>query len=131
MADANIAWSNFVDKDGKKIKPGDTVDAGQLGVDEEEWNELVFVGAVRSTKYPEDINTDESPVEYYKRQMAEMAEGDFGKDFGEAAGFSPVTGPMPDEERAMLEAGKKDAGTDKEATAEKPAADTKSSGSAS
>jgi hypothetical protein len=112
MADTYTAWSNFVDKDGKKIAPGDEVSAAALGVEQEEFDELVIVGAARTMPYPENVPADQSPVDFYKAQMAALAEGDL-EGFAEASNFSvvdaeagrsEVTAPAKEAEAAASEA---------------------------
>jgi len=79
VADTYYAWTTILtgEKDdkgqGKSIKLGDKVSAGDVGGDEQ-FEELVAVGAVRKQKYPEDVAFDESPVESYKRKMNEAVE---------------------------------------------------------
>lgn len=69
------AWSPIhTSKDGKAyiIPIGDVVNKDDVPGD---WDYLVDQGAIRSTKYPADVQGNESPTEYYKRLAAEAAEG--------------------------------------------------------
>jgi hypothetical protein len=72
------AWSEIhgTDKDGKavKIMPGDKVTAADLGMSDEEFAELVENGSVREVKFPEDLPSDQSPTDYAKQKLLEMAE---------------------------------------------------------
>lgn len=76
MADPTMyAWSPIhTTKDGKAfvVKIGDVVDKSLVADD---WDYLVDQRAIRPEKYPEDIQGNESPTEYYKRKAAEAAEG--------------------------------------------------------
>jgi hypothetical protein len=73
-----FAWSEIrgSDSEGKAVvvKPGDEVSAGDLNLNDEEFQELVDAGVVRDNDYPEDIPEDQSPTEYYKAQLAALAE---------------------------------------------------------
>lgn len=85
MAKTYYAWSRFnapVDengKAGKRFEPGDTISAGDLGVDEEEWKILVKEGAVREQPYPKNIGTS-SPAEHFKKQLVKAGEGTLTAD---------------------------------------------------
>lgn len=63
------AWSTFkkgVNEWGRVegyINPGDEVTQSELGVDDEEWQELLDVGAIRDEEYP-DAPEGVSPAEY-------------------------------------------------------------------
>lgn len=65
------AWSTFkaeVNDWGqttKFIRPGDEVSKSMLKVSDEEWQELIDVGAVREEQYP-DIPDDVAPAEAAK-----------------------------------------------------------------
>lgn len=75
------AWSQLrsTDEEGKVtiVKVGDEVDAGKLGLDDDEFNELVAVGAVREQEYPVPANYDGSPVEFVRDQLREAASEQF------------------------------------------------------
>lgn len=94
------AWSNLTAQEAddkgkyKQFKPGDEVSAGDLGLDEDEFNELLAVGAVREDEYPAPANYDGSPVEYRREQLRAAASEDFMAvlPFGSAV---PVTEPPP------------------------------------
>ena len=73
------AWTNLEarDEDGnvtKKFKPGDEVSAGDLGIEDDEFEQLESVGAVRDAEYPTPEGYQGSPVEYAKEKLAELAE---------------------------------------------------------
>jgi hypothetical protein len=63
------AWSNFPTERNefgqttKTIKPGDKVTQQDLDVSDDEWNELIELGAVREEEYP-DTDPGQSPAEY-------------------------------------------------------------------
>jgi hypothetical protein len=67
------AWSNFpIERNEagvttKVIAVGDKVTQNDLGVSDDEWEQLVEVGAVRTDKYP-DIPDHMAPAEYEKAQ---------------------------------------------------------------
>lgn len=104
------AWSTMAappDDKGKvkTFKPGDEVSAGDLGLDDDEFNELVSVGAVREAEYPVPADYDGSPVEYARDQLRAAADAQFMGvlPFGSVApiserppGSSPVV-PLFDE----------------------------------
>lgn len=75
MADKYYAWSRFKGEMNEwgqvlsYIEPGDPITQEKLGVDDDEWNELVSIGAVRTAKYP-DIPSHVSPVEHFQREVA-------------------------------------------------------------
>jgi hypothetical protein len=70
MADTYYAWNNFptdfneYGQPTKTIKVGDTVSQSDLGVSDEEWQDLADSGAVRTDEYP-DIPNDIAPAEWY------------------------------------------------------------------
>jgi len=64
MADKYYAWSNFrleMNEWGqvtKTLAPGEEVTQETLGVGDEEWQDLIDTGAVRTDEYPDvDANT--------------------------------------------------------------------------
>jgi hypothetical protein len=81
---AYYAWSRFPTKVNEAgqvmewIEPGDTITKAQIKVPDEEWDELVRVGAVREEEYPEDLPDSVSPAEHYRQmeQSGEMSEED-------------------------------------------------------
>lgn len=81
------AWSEIKygnEKDGLKVvKPGDSVTASKLGIDEDEWDGLVEARAVRETKYPDIPRSfTGSPRDYILEQRKkELADID---DLGDA-----------------------------------------------
>lgn len=90
MADKTLyAWSRFPvgqDDSGKTkwIEVGDKVSGpGDLGpgTTQEEFDDLVAGGSIRARPYPLDEMKEAghsgSPSEFYKAQMAAMAEGDY------------------------------------------------------
>lgn len=94
------AWSTLTaqtaDDKGrfKKFNPGDEVNAGDLGLDDEEFDELLSTGAVREDEYPVPANFDGSPVEYRREQLRAAASEEFMAvlPFGSAV---PITEPPP------------------------------------
>lgn len=80
------AWTNLEAKDEngnitKKIKPGDEVSAGDLGIEDDEFEQLEAVGAVRDQEYPTPEGYQGSPVDYAKEQLAALAEQGEGGEF--------------------------------------------------
>lgn len=76
MAKTHYAWSNIHHHDGEKkriIKPGSEVTKDELGYDDDAWKELLESGAVRSTKWPEDLDPSNpnalSPNEHRLRKL--------------------------------------------------------------
>jgi hypothetical protein len=73
------AWSRFATdinewgQVGKYIEPGDEVSQDDLGVSDDEWQELQDVGAVREEAYP-DVDAGESPAQYYLENPDEAPE---------------------------------------------------------
>lgn len=74
------AWSRLIaerdEESGlvrKWIMEGDKVSAGDLGLDEDQWNELVESGAVRQTEYPVPKGSMDSPNDHYKKLLAQAA----------------------------------------------------------
>ena len=94
------AWSTLTaqtaDDKGryKKFNPGDEVNAGDLGLDDDEFNELLSTGAVRDDEYPVPAGFDGSPVEYRREQLRAAASEEFMAvlPFGSAV---PITEPPP------------------------------------
>lgn len=73
------AWSevHYGGDDGKvtKIMPGDPISAGDVGLEDDEFQtEYVDTGIARQVEYPvpEGV-TDQSPTEYYKKQLNDLA----------------------------------------------------------
>lgn len=85
------AWSNFKKKVNEWgqveewVRPGDSVSQSDLGVSDEEWQDLIDSGAVREQEYPEDLPPDVSPAEYYAANPAEAQEAE-----AEAASGTPA-----------------------------------------
>jgi hypothetical protein len=80
------AWSKFateIDETtgavGKWINPGDEVSQADLGVSDEEWQELQDSGAVSETPYP-DVAVGQSPAEYYQQNPDEAPEVDVNEE---------------------------------------------------
>lgn len=75
----HYAWSNFpVERNEfgqttKTIKAGDEVSQSDLNVSDEDWEELLEVGAVREEKYP-DVEPGQSPAEYMAAHPEELEE---------------------------------------------------------
>ena len=94
------AWSTLTAQEAddkgryKTFKPGDEVSAGDLGLDDDEFNELVAVGAVRDVEYPVPPGSDVSPVEQKRAELRAAASEDFMSvlPFGNVA---PITEPPP------------------------------------
>jgi|SRR6516162_8939221 len=86
----SVAWSNFQagwDEEKrvftKKIKPGDTISQSDLDVEDDEWEELQAVGAVRDQEYPKavaDGSYTDSPNRYFLDQLQRAAEGALSAD---------------------------------------------------
>lgn len=89
MADKYYAWTTInteVDEYGKvqdSIAPGEPVTQSDLDMGDEEWEELVASGAVRTEEYP-DVPDDMSPAEHMRQQEAEVAAGTADDDTKEA-----------------------------------------------
>jgi hypothetical protein len=102
------AWTNLEakDKDGnvtKKIKPGDEVSAGDLGIEDDEFEQLQAVGAVRDAEYPTPEGYQGSPVEYAKEQLAAMQLEGEGGEFFPDNGSMTVTPQMQAQAEASIE----------------------------
>jgi hypothetical protein len=74
------AWSRFIaerdEESGivrKWIMEGDKVSAGDLGIDDEQFQELVDEGVVRATEWPVPKGSSDSPNEHYKKELAKAA----------------------------------------------------------
>ena len=86
----HYAWTTFVTGRNdygqvtETIKPGDSVTQEKLGVSEEEYQELLDVGAIREEAYPKDIPNDMSPVEYYTAQDVALERGELSDKEAEA-----------------------------------------------
>lgn len=85
MADTYYAWSDLHStKDGKLVvvKTGEKVTAADLGLNKDEFDELIAAGSVRDAVYPAKAMTDEgfagSPKEFAKKQLAALAAEDAG-----------------------------------------------------
>jgi len=82
----HYAWTNFpVERDEwgkttKMIKPGDSVSQSDLGVSDEEWEDLISVNAVSEDEYP-DIPDHMSPAEYLRDKAAADAEAEDAKAY--------------------------------------------------
>lgn len=116
------AWSRFA-KDidewghvGSYIEPGDEISQGDIGVSDEEWQELQDVGAVSETPYP-PVASGQSPAEYYQQNPDEAPEVDVNEetpmpeaqakqDAGMAAGLKPPGATEAAEAEAAAEADK-------------------------
>src|SRR6516165_2677040 len=77
MADSYVAWTNFPTNQDEVtnvpqtvIKTGDPISQSDLGVSDDDWQELIDTGAVRTEAYP-DIPDDVAPAEYYKEHPEE------------------------------------------------------------
>lgn len=80
------AWSNFaVERNDygqitKTIKPGESITQAAIGVDDAEWESLIESGAVREDEYPEDIQPNQSPVEYQRAKEAALLSGELSAE---------------------------------------------------
>lgn len=87
---AYYAWSPIVkgtDEKGKQdvVKLGESVSAGDLDMDEDEFQYLIDARAVREQPYPEDlVNSPIPPSEYYKNLLAGAAEGSLSEEESKA-----------------------------------------------
>ena len=65
------AWSNFkteFNKEGqvtKWIRAGDSVSQSDLGVSDDDWKNLIEIGAVRKQEYP-PVPVNVAPIEYLR-----------------------------------------------------------------
>ncbi len=87
MASDLVAWSpirsaknNGTDKDPDMeaitVKPGESVSKSSLGLDDDQFAQLVESGAVRTMPFPEMPETYQgSPVEFMREQAANAAAG--------------------------------------------------------
>jgi len=75
------AWSRFaktINEWGRVeewIEPGDEISQADIGVNDDEWQELQDNGAVREEAYP-PVEVDQSPAEYYRENPDEAPEID-------------------------------------------------------
>lgn len=83
MAGTMYAWSPILHAKGR-VNVGEEVTAEKLGISDDEFNELIESGAVRSQKYPEDVRGSESPREAQLRKVREAGEN------VESLGFTPT-----------------------------------------
>jgi hypothetical protein len=73
------AWSevHYGGDDGKvtKIMPGDSISAGDVGLEDDAFKEeYVDTGVAREAQYPvPEGKIDQSPTEFYKEQLAALA----------------------------------------------------------
>jgi hypothetical protein len=115
MADASakkesggfVAWSNLRGGKGEEIvevKPGESVTASQLGLNDEQFQQLVDAGSVRKQKYPDmPEGYQDSPVNRMRELAAEAEESDLSLfDMPQSAPFrsdvaegSAITSPAP------------------------------------
>lgn len=95
MADTFYAWTDIRydverDKDGNALKPkvvlaGESVDAKQLGISDDDFAALVEAGSVRTAEFPEELqDASKSPVqkmfEINKLREGNISAGYFGPD---------------------------------------------------
>lgn len=74
---ANSRFKAEVDEWGqttKWIEPGDKISQSDLGVSDEEWQGLIDSGAVVE-KYPEGLDPQTPPAEYYRQNPDEAPAG--------------------------------------------------------
>jgi hypothetical protein len=109
-----IAWTTFITGRNdygqvtETIKPGDSVTQDALGVDDEEYAELLDVGAIREEAYPKNIPNDMSPVEFYAMQDGQLERGELSDKEAESVmkrQAKQLEG-VPDEETPVEEAKK-------------------------
>lgn len=87
------AWSS-IRHDKGTTKHGDEVDAGKLGLNEDQFKQLVEARAVRTEKFPElPENYQRSPKEFYRSKAA--AEEDTDGIFGLMTDDADVVLPTP------------------------------------
>lgn len=87
------AWSR-IHHDKGVTKHGEEVDAGKLGLDTDQFNQLVEARAVRSDKFPDlPENYQRSPKEFYRAKAA--AEDDTDGIFGLMTDDADVILPTP------------------------------------
>jgi hypothetical protein len=85
------AWSTFQkarDEWGRvteRVMPGEEVSASSLGVTDEEFKDLVSIGAVRSTEYPVPEGSTASPVEHLRAEADRIASGSYDVEATQAA----------------------------------------------
>lgn len=123
---AMYAWNNFVTEVNeygqpvKRIMPGDKISAAELNISDEEFENLVSLGAVRDEPYP-DIPKDVSPAEYERARDALLfKKADMEAQLKNIA--NQITGPRSAtnaEDDPLVTTG------EAEAAAEKQAAETK------
>jgi hypothetical protein len=74
------AWSNFpvehndFGQPTKTIKAGEKISQSDLKISDEDWENLIELGAVREEEYPKDLGTMESPAEYLAAHPPEAEE---------------------------------------------------------
>lgn len=113
MADTYYAWSNFKvehNKEGqvtKWIRCGETVSQSDLSVSDEDWQELINVGAVRTQEYP-PVPSSVAPAEYFKvdnEKRVLLEEASNIEVVGTAApGLTAPTTLLTEEEQAAADA---------------------------
>src|SRR3954451_6661253 len=97
--DTYYAWSNFNvtpdnwtgnPRDVTKVAPGDKVSAADLGIDDEEFQQYIDNGAVRTIAYPDMGTFSGSPVEWARARLVALAEGGyFETQFGAVGTDTP------------------------------------------
>lgn len=109
MADTYYAWGEIhtsgdaaEDDSVKKVKPGDTVSASDLGVSDEDFEALVESGAVRTEEYPElPEGYTGSPAQYAQEQAVAQAQVDEAQGvLDQASGKSEEEAPAATPTRA-------------------------------
>jgi hypothetical protein len=104
----------------KEIPVGETVDKGTLGLNDDQWDQLVDSGAIRPYEYP-PVEGDQTPANYYKENAAKAVEAaEAGMPLTEIMGM-----PEP------LEEGVRNSGQLEEAAPAKASTTKASSGSTS
>lgn len=99
-----VAWSEIHSgkDDGNVVivRPGDAVSASDLGLDDEQFQELIDGGSVREQDYPvPEGKIDQSPTEFYKEKLSVLANPEVDQQqFAEAvatAQGAPTPGEVP------------------------------------
>jgi hypothetical protein len=117
------AWGTInatVDDANVVIQPGDEVSPGDVGMEDDQFQqELVDTGVVREFPYPEDLPADQSPADYARQKLQDMANQ--GMVITPEVAAQVAQGAAPDED-AVKEATEERQQADEEATKAEKAA---------
>lgn len=106
MATTYYAWTNIrggTAKEPKTVEVGSKVTASDLGISDNEFQELIDIGAVRTYEYPDMGKFPGSPVELRKAQLAAASAGGvFDTQYGRVA-----VEDVDEKELKKVEVGKK------------------------